>query len=575
MDIDLFNELQEDMPVFDQDILDGLAVKGLADAKKEVDLLIACAEKAYPEGFEFVESKVISPQRAYTVMSSLLTRSDRSDPSIDLALSDVFLVEYQFACNGVKLIPRYLYLPYVRRGGLITITGKQFAINAVLSDPGLSIGPDYVFIRFNRAPVTFKQDLYAVRIDGDEISEYLAYSWLHNRGGINNKTNQSDTVVLGRVLATLPHYLFCRYGLEEAFRKFARTDIEITRHHVDMPDERDPRVIHEAVRAELKEQGYDLRKYTVFTSAQNRPSGLKTKVVYKTIASNVVLLIPTQNVDKLSTSFARAFFYMIDHYPEIPEGLSFEEYVEELKDAERWKIWMGYLQFGDQYGRSKIVENVNSHLTSLDAYVDIEAKRNLLEEEGLEVDDIYELFRFILVNIETLINNKEDDIGSMYGKRLQTSQYVLRDITAHIFKCLFEITNNKKRKHTAEDYNKILGKYFMPTIIFNLRKTSTKAFMSSVSTPGDNMYPKITSRLVMQAQTSNGRKPSNLNVNDPLSRLHPSIAEAGNYATLPKNMPLGRTTLNPTTRLDSKNTILRKEHMVPIIDHIDDAIHRN
>ena len=99
--------------------------------------------------------------------------------------------------------------------------------------------------------------------------------------------------------------------------------------------------------------------------------------------------------------------------------------------------------------------------------------------------------------------------------------------------------------------------------------------MSSVSTPGDNMFFRITSRLVMQAQTSAGRKSQNLNVNDPQSWLDSSIAEAGNYLILPKHSPLGRNTINPTVELDEKNTICRKESMRKITAHIDEAIGRD
>jgi len=564
-DIELFNELQEDMPSFNQEIMDGLAYTGLEKAKEEVDLLIRCAEGSYPDGFEFLGSVVCSPQEAYSVMASSLTRSDRSTPSVDLAPSDVFLVKYRFAADGKELYPRYFYLPYVRKGGLIMIAGKQFSISPILTDPCFSVGPDNVFIRMSRAPVTFKRVINTVMINGEQVSKYVAYSWLHHRGGNNNKKSESDTLSLGRVMTTLPHYLFCKYGMEEAFKRFAHTSYKL--EIVDIPlDDRKDR--YQLTLNELENRGYDLKKWEVIMSNHVRPSTLKTRGDYNVMATPIVMLIPKKNLNVLATLFATAFFYIVDHYPTFHD-------CEELNDSFRWKIWLGYVLWGDQLGWSKLVENVDSHLASLDDYVDIEVKRMLIEEEELDIDNIYQLFVYILQEMDDLIDKKEEDIGSMYGKRLVTAPYVLRDIFEQIFRCLFEITNNKKRKHTADDYNKILGKYFMPTIIFNLRKTSSKPYMSSVSTPGDNMLFKITSRLVMQAQTSAGRKSSNINVNDPLSRLHPSIAEAGNHLVLPKHSPLGRNTLNVTARLDVKKTIQRKEHMVEVIEHIDEAIHRS
>lgn len=550
MDIELFEEEQRPMPKFNQDIMDGLAYKGLRDAKGLVDRVIRCAEKSYPEDFTFLGSQVCLPQEAHKVMTSSLTRGDRNTPTVDLAPSDVYLVKYLFAYKGKELYPRYFYLPFVRRGGLITIAGKQFSISPVATDPCFSPCVDYVFIRMSRAPVTFKRVIHTVVVDGVQFSKYVAYSWLHHRGGSNNKTSKSDTIALGRVMTTLPHYLFCKYGFAETFKKFGRCDVKITTEQ------------------ELKDNPVDHKKFVVVTSNKVRPSTLKVRANYALIASPMALVIPRNCWNTLTESFAAGFFYVVDHYPERQDP-------DELADKWLWKLWMGYLLAGDQLGNSKLVENIDSHLASLDDYVDIEVRRILQEEEGLEIDNIYELFAYMLVEMDDMISKNENDLGSMYGKRLVTAPYVLRDIYEQIFRCLFEITNNRKRKHGVDDYNKILGKYFMPTIILNLRKTSTKPFMSSVSTPGDNMFMKITSRLVMQAQTSTGRKPQNINVNDPLSHLHPSWATCGNYGLLLKSSPLAKNTINPTVRLDGKDTIEERPELDAEFRCIEEAISRN
>ena len=74
MDIELFDELQKRIPVFNQGILDGMAYRGLDNAKELIDQTIACAENSYPSDFEYNGSTICSPQEAYSVMSSSLTR---------------------------------------------------------------------------------------------------------------------------------------------------------------------------------------------------------------------------------------------------------------------------------------------------------------------------------------------------------------------------------------------------------------------------------------------------------------------------------------------------------------------
>lgn len=550
MDIELFSEAQEGIPSFNQELLDGLAYTDLKDAKGKVDRLIRCAEESYPEGFEFLGSTICSPQKAFRVMSRALSRGDsKSNASVDLAPSDVVLVEYRFALHGQPLHPRYFYLPAPRKGGFIKITGKTFSLGTVLADPCFSVGVDYVFIRLNRAPVTFRQTILRLKVDGNDVSKPIAYSKLHHKGGNSDKKNESDTIHVGRVPTTMPHYLFARYGVVETFDKFCRADVIIT------------------TAAALREQPLDPKRFAILSSCQTLPVTSKYKGRYEDIATDVVLAIPRDKLSPLAISLAAGFFYILDHYPELSDPV-------ELSDPWTWKVWLGYVLWGDQLGHHKLVENVDSHLNSLDDYIDLEARRNLMEEEGVHVENLYELFIYILNNMDEMIDSKEADIGSMYGKRLMAAPYVLRDIYEQIFRCLFEIINNRKRKHKPDDLNKILGKYFTPVKIFDLRNTNAKAYVSSVSSPGDNMFFKATSRLVMQAQTSAGAKSQNLNVNDPSSHLDASWAEAGNLLVLPKTCPLACNTINPTVALDAKKTIHRKESMRPIVEHIDTAICR-
>lgn len=549
MDIELFDELQEegDKPVFDQKILDGLAYSGLSDAKGEVDRLINCAERSFPEGFEYLGSKVCAPQEAFQVMASIKRRGEMS---VDLAPSDVTLCRYSFEFEGQPLKERYFFLPFIRKGGFIQIAGKQFAISPVLADPGFSVGEDYVFIRMNRAPVNFKRIIYTINVNGVDVSKYIVHSKLHHRAGNRDRKHACEFLHVGRVVTTIPHYLFCKYGPEDTFSRFGKCEVLIT------------------TESELKENPMDPEKYTFMRSRKVAPATLKDTYNYANDASPVVLVFEKDKVNHLVEGLAAGFFYIVDHFPKVSER-------KELADMYNWKLWLAYVLCGDQLGPGKLVENIDSHLASLDDYVDIEVRRTLIDEEGLDFDDIYQLCAYIQNEMDHLIASKDGDIASMYGKRLMTANYVLRDIFEQIFRCVFEITKNRKRKLGKEDYNKILGKYFIPEKIHELRNTATKAYVSSVSSPSDNMFFKVTSRLVMQAHTGTSGKSQNINVNDPMSHLHASVAEAGNYVVLPRNSPLGRNVINPTAKLDAKNTIQRKESMRDTVDYIDQFIHRN
>lgn len=84
------------------------------------------------------------------------------------------------------------------------------------------------------------------------------------------------------------------------------------------------------------------------------------------------------------------------------------------------------------------------------------------------------------------------------------------------------------------------------------------------------MYYRGTSRLIMQSKTGarNPGSSSAVNVSDPANHVHASWMEAGNYSILPGSFPLGKATLNPTTKLDKSYTIKPKEHLKELIGYV-------
>src|SRR5690606_10212298 len=106
----------------------------------------------------------------------------------------------QFRADGQDLIPRYMYLPNVKKGSRIMLAGKDFHISAVLTDPGFSVTGDYVFVRMTRAPVTFRRAIHTVLKDGAVFSTYLAHSKLHWKGGANDRSRTSDSIRVGSVV---------------------------------------------------------------------------------------------------------------------------------------------------------------------------------------------------------------------------------------------------------------------------------------------------------------------------------------------------------------------------------------
>ena len=542
MDIEFDIAHCETMPVFNKDILDGIAYTQLFDPKAYIDTCIRTAELSFPEEVEFVDSKVCSPVEAYRVMSDLKSRIDKSIV-VDMAPSDVFMVKYQFRAKGQDLIPRYMFLPSFKKGNLIEIAGKTFMAMTVLTDPGFSVTSDYVFLRVTRAPMTFERAIHSVIKNGETLNSYMVNANLHWKGGANDRSRESDTIRVGAVASTLAHYLFCKHGVEETFKRYANTYVKVI-HNKDVTEE-------------------DKLTYDVYTTRGVAPRALKSRLDYAQLASPLAILVPKEAASELVEDLIVSMWYILDHFTDLDDP-------QEIYSDYQWKIWLGYVLWGDQLGHPKLVENIESHLKSLDDYIDNQTRQELMEEEEVMIEDIYHLFAHVIQNMNTMINERESNVANMYNKRLKSIQYVLRDIVEKIFKCVFDLNSTRRRKHEIGDYNQSFGKFITISTIMGLRNTSAKPFMSSVSTPGDNMYYRGTSRLIMQSKTGarNPGSSSAVNVSDPANHVHASWMEAGNYSILPGSFPLGKATLNPTTKLDKSYTIKPKEHLKELIGYV-------
>lgn len=548
MDIEFDIDHCDTMPKFDQRILDGIAYTQLCDPKKYIDDCIRTAEKSFPDEVEFVDSKVCSPIEAYRVMSDLKSRIDKSIV-VDMASSDLFMVKYRFRAKGQDLIPRYMFLPNFKKGNLIDIAGKTFMTMTVLTDPGFSVTSDYVFLRVTRAPMTFERTIHSVTKNGETLNSYMVNAKLHWRGGANDRSRESDSIRVGSVVSTLAHYLFCKHGVEETFKRYANTYVKVL-HNKDVTEE-------------------DKLTYDVYTTRGVAPRALKSRLDYSQFASPLAILVPKSASSELVEDLIVSMWYILDHFPDLDDP-------QELYSDYQWKIWLGYVLWGDQLGHPKLVENIESHLKSLDDYIDNQTRQELMEEEGVDIQDLYHLFAYVIQNMNTMINERESDVASMYNKRLKSIQYVLKDIVEKIFKCMFDLNSTRRRKYEIGDYNQSFGKYITISTIMGLRNTSAKPFMASVSTPGDNMYYRGTSRLIMQSKTGE-RSPgssSAVNVSDPSNHVHASWMEAGNYSILPGSFPLGKATLNPTVVMDGSYTIKPKKHMKELIQYIGKAATR-
>lgn len=558
MDTRLFKRYEERGPKFNQVITRGLACKDIPDAKAYIDRIIRCAEQQYPEGLVYEGSRRCNPVEEYNQVTAISKGSKRV---FDLAPSSVYLVRYDFSYKGEPLYPQYLYLPYVEEGGTIDIMGKKFMISPVLADKVFSVGTDNVFIPMPRGKVTFYEENSYYRqgafdpndpLDGHTgVRRVKAVVWseLHNRGGGKNKNSRSNTIHLGRVRSTLMHYLLCKFGFDETFRMYGHADVKV------MPQE-------EATLA-----NYPADDWVVCRSAKIKPSGVRMRAdAYNQVASSLALVIRKNQFTPLVESMVTGFFYVVDHFPDLMKP----EYVH--IDIQ-WQILMGFILFGDEPSEGKLMEDVQTHLKSLDGYVDFEVQKTLREED-IECRHIYDLFVYIIDNMSNMLHESSNKISSMYDKQLMVLRYVLSDINNAMFEFLFKITNNNKKQMTKEELNKILADYFKTKLILRISSGKGHGEISSVASPSDNMFFKLTSVIIQQSDTAGKGKGRETKPIDPSMYLDASIAEVGGYCVLPKSSPIGKDRINPFVHLGELNRIERNPKFIELLDSVQREIER-
>lgn len=450
------------------------------------------------------------------------------------------MVRFVFTLNGYE-VPEMLYvwLPYLRPGGIMTIKGSKFVISPVVADVGLSVCSDSIFVRWHRTRLTFFKMMGYVCVDGVRTSVDMVYSQIYNND--NSKNSRYNTT-------TLTHYLFCRYGVNQAFKNIG-VDIKAM-----------------SLR-EFNTHTYPPEDWVVFTTPQFQLQNRGR--VKQTGRSDIALVIPRSQMSKSVTAMMAAFFYVADQHP---DSITPDDY----DDVKLWLVALGKMALTDGGSTlAKILEHMTIHINSVDGYLDNMALTSI-KENGIEgINNVYDLFYYLNDNMPRMVAEVGGKIASMYGKRLTVLSYVAEDITMGITRILFEIQRERnkptKRSLTIADVGKIFKKQLPFPRILNLNRG--KAFVKSLSTASDCMLHKVTSAITMQTECGNGGQKKRSTFGEE-QHAHISNIEVGAITNLPDRDPTGRSSLNHMAMVDQDGTIMRNPKLIDLLNDVQADIER-
>lgn len=535
MDRRLFDHIHRAIPKFNDLVCEGLAVEHMKHVEKYIDRIWECAAPGFPEGLKYEGYARCTPYEEYAIAPA----KRKNKKIFEMARSDIYLVKYYFSWQGEMLRPVYLYLPFVRDGGTITLRGSTFAVSPVLADKAISVGVDSIFIPLNRDKLTFKRTIHHYKVNGKRDTAYVVWSNIyHTPRGRRGQSQQRKIVDMN---ATPVHYLFCKYGLKETFAYFANAEIAVG--YQDITPEKFPP-----------------SEWKICEPCGMKPRGLRRRYFNP---PRVKLAIRNEAYNYTTQSMIAAFFYIVDHFPDRVEP----EYV---LDVDFWRVLLGKIAIDENVSEGKLLNGVEAHLASLDGYIDgmvIE----WLREDGIYVNDIYELFMHVIETMPERLSQSGSEVASMYGKRLTVLRYALIDIIKAIFNFMFALKPGTGKETSKSEIINAMNRFLKPRLI--VRMNHKHGEVASISSPGDNKIFKITSNVVLQTNTAGGKSKAGSTI-EPSIFLHGSIAEVGSFCNLPKSAPTGMSRVNPNVQIMADGSIERDPDKVELIDKVQEEIQR-
>lgn len=553
MDNELFRLMQEATPKLNKMLANGLATTQMPFVDQYIEDVIRAASRGTLEGLVFDRLARCEPKEEYLINIRRRTpaRQPRRNPkkTYDMAETMANMYKLYFKFQGVPLEPRFVYLPFVGEAGSITINGSEFNIAPVLADRVISIGPDSIFVRLFCDRITFRRTSTPFVVNGKRETVQMVHSLIHHDSG---GADESPAIKAETCMA---HYLFCKHGFTGTFQKYAGFTPIISHYFDPVQFQEEEWMICESINLPMR--------------GNKKIFGDPTK------RQNIKIAVPKDKYTQLVKGLIAGFFYVADRFPS-------HVTIEHIENTRQWMIIMGYILFAASNGVGRLYDKMNSHMNSLDEYVDIITKANL-HDIGVPVDTIYDFFAYIIEKFDEEILKGSDKVSTMYDKELSVLYYVMFDLIKNIFKFNFQLTaaakkssndgDSTRRGLTQRDVESMLDRAFNPRLIHRIVKDHGE--ITSTGYSGDCKAFKITNQLVPQqnsTRSKGGRGGDRGSISDPSRQLHVSVAEVGAYSGMSKSDPSGRSRLNLCVRLNDKFVIERDPELRPLLDEVQEMI---
>lgn len=549
-------------PPMNRRIMENLSMSSLKYIEEYLDAQIKSVCQGLPDCLKYIGYRRCTSQEEYEEIA----KARGNKRNFDIAHSSVYLVNYYFVFTDQlgkdHEIIRPIYLPYAEPGGIISISGSRYHIVPVLSDKVFTPGNNSIFVRLTQDRNNMYRMYHTVVIDGRRESRYVVYATIYRN------TSTSKATLVTKAETILVHYLLGKYGFTKMFQRYTGV------------------VPVYGLEEHFTEEAFPSDEWIVCKSRQRIPSTCLDKSYQPT---NIAMAVKRKDWTPEIETLIMGFYYIVDHFPDrfmlpkmkdvidsdgvvtrVKAEYSFDEAHYMLKryfdDVALWKILVGLIRFGNQYGEHKLHKDVSEHFESLDAYLDTMSKEKLLER-GIELENYFDLLFYLSVNMSEMVLEGSDSGLNVYGKNLEILYYILYNI-------LYGFTTVKFTLNKIASRRPLTKKDVESTLMVNvstgsiLKIHSGKIITKSVSYSGDHMYPGVTSVIAEQENRAGADRGDSGRVTvGPQNRLDISMITTGSVLNLPKGNPTPLARVNPWIKIDDRTgTVLENPKFKELID---------
>ena len=491
---DVLKQVSDELPEFNHFLIKTYRERQIDACMDFMKMTFKEAARLFNGKVEFKGARVLSPEeRIQTTLNNT-----RYSPTVDIATSELMLVEFEFAYEGSTFkIP--LYLPYLKDDAII-INGAKYYVQFALTDRvfyhiqkenGLGI-------KVLRAHLRFWRNLrhQFVSLSGQRYGEQVIVVKIHLR---NHKYTAED---LRTALLLYPLSVF-------------GWNITLERYGID-PNK--VQLCEFWNREDVDNEYFQIRK------ASEKP-GLYLKVAKELLENK------SDIVTRTSLRVVASLHYLLQYFVRCKNTMYVDnkDLIERLTsktDFTVWQIILGATIFGINYGETRVFQQSEQHLESLKTYLDPHTKMKLADED-IHVNDVMDLLDYVFMNMDAhVVNYTPSDLSQ---KRANVIDLLFGAVVQRVFVKVYQYTNSH-RKSRASSIKEIESLFKIPIRSFTQIHNCGALVAINPATYNDNYLLTVGCRKMRATHSASGSGESGKSaggnkgnhLTSPEHRFHPS-----------------------------------------------------